>query len=379
MAGSILSATKRLKQLSTRTSETDPGRAVQEIAAALDGGRKASVVFFFCSPSYDLALLGPALKAAFECPLVGCTSAGQIGADGFQRDGIVAVGLWSDELAVHRLPLVGLAQVREQLPTLRQYLADKLRMRDAQTFGFLLIDGLSLAEEHVAEALYEGFGHMPIAGGSAGDDLAFHQTHIYYDGAFFRDAAVLSVLETTLPIRAVKFQHFEAGAPVLVITGASPAERIVHEINGEPAAKAYADTLGLRVDELTPAVFSANPFVLSIADEPFVRSIQRVNDDGSLAFFCAIESGMVLSIGRAVDPLHAIEASFARVREQLPHLALILGCDCILRRLEFEGSGNASPVGALLAKNHVIGFSTYGEQYNGIHVNQTFTGLALGG
>jgi hypothetical protein len=26
----------------------------------------------------------------------------------------------------------------------------------------------------------------------------------------------------------------------------------------------------------------------------------------------------------------------------------------------------------------VVGFSTYGEQYNGIHVNQTFTGVAIG-
>jgi hypothetical protein len=27
----------------------------------------------------------------------------------------------------------------------------------------------------------------------------------------------------------------------------------------------------------------------------------------------------------------------------------------------------------------VIGFSSYGEQYRGMHVNQTFTGIAIGG
>jgi hypothetical protein len=32
----------------------------------------------------------------------------------------------------------------------------------------------------------------------------------------------------------------------------------------------------------------------------------------------------------------------------------------------------------LLQANKVIGFATYGEQYNGMHVNQTFTGVALG-
>jgi len=27
----------------------------------------------------------------------------------------------------------------------------------------------------------------------------------------------------------------------------------------------------------------------------------------------------------------------------------------------------------------VIGFNTYGEQFNGMHLNQTFTGVAIGG
>ena len=32
---------------------------------------------------------------------------------------------------------------------------------------------------------------------------------------------------------------------------------------------------------------------------------------------------------------------------------------------------------AILAKNRVVGFSTYGEQFNGMHVNQTMTGVAI--
>ena len=31
-----------------------------------------------------------------------------------------------------------------------------------------------------------------------------------------------------------------------------------------------------------------------------------------------------------------------------------------------------------MAKNNVIGFATYGEQFNAMHVNQTFTGVAIG-
>jgi hypothetical protein len=47
--------------------------------------------------------------------------------------------------------------------------------------------------------------------------------------------------------------------------------------------------------------------------------------------------------------------------------------------LEFEQSGLAKPINQLMVDNNVMGFSTYGEQYDGIHVNQTFTGIAIGG
>jgi hypothetical protein len=33
----------------------------------------------------------------------------------------------------------------------------------------------------------------------------------------------------------------------------------------------------------------------------------------------------------------------------------------------------------LFKKNNVVGFSTYGEQFRGVHINQTLTGLAIGG
>ncbi len=34
-------------------------------------------------------------------------------------------------------------------------------------------------------------------------------------------------------------------------------------------------------------------------------------------------------------------------------------------------------ISALLSSHSVVGFSTYGEQVNGLHVNQTLTGVAI--
>ena len=35
-------------------------------------------------------------------------------------------------------------------------------------------------------------------------------------------------------------------------------------------------------------------------------------------------------------------------------------------------------VGEILRRNRAVGFNTYGEQFCGVHVNQTLTGIALG-
>ncbi|HAW24229.1 MAG TPA: GfdT protein, partial [Pseudomonas sp.] len=57
---------------------------------------------------------------------------------------------------------------------------------------------------------------------------------------------------------------------------------------------------------------------------------------------------------------------------------LTIGCDCFLRRLEIDGNGSSDDISAFLRRQQVIGFNTYGEQFNGMHINQTFTGVAIG-
>ena len=57
--------------------------------------------------------------------------------------------------------------------------------------------------------------------------------------------------------------------------------------------------------------------------------------------------------------------------------AAILACDCILRRIEALENQRFGTVSALLKRHGVVGFSTYGEQLNSMHVNQTMTGVAI--
>ena len=62
---------------------------------------------------------------------------------------------------------------------------------------------------------------------------------------------------------------------------------------------------------------------------------------------------------------------------ELGRTALILGFDCVLRRIALEEAGLAESVGRIYRDHRVAGFNTYGEQHGGLHVNQTFVGLAF--
>ena len=360
------------------TSHRDVDDAVDELTASL--GTDPAVVFAFVSAQYDLERLGPALDAAFsDACVVACTTAGQIGDRGFQPDGISAVGLSgpfeAETFAIE--PLTGMAASVELAAK-----AVRKRVEELPTghraFGFLLVDGLSMLEERLAASLYTQVGDLSIIGGSAGDDLKFQATHVLTNGRFRSNTATLTVVSTPLPFQMMKVMHHEPSERRLVITAADPERRVVMEINGKPAAEAYAELVGEPVESLGPEAFSNHPVMLRVGDRCYIRSIQKICDDGSIVFYCAIERGMVLSLALPARPMESLRAEFLRIEREMGTPAVVLGCDCILRRLELEEMGLDGEVGEFFSEANVVGFSTYGEQVDGIHVNQTFTGIAIG-
>jgi hypothetical protein len=359
------------------TADPDVDGAMAELSAELDT-RGASANLLFCSPSYDLDALGRKIASVFSGPVIACTSAGQLGQSGFQKGGITAVSLSSRELRVSPYLIAPLVECQEQASKAAfAAMSGILERGSERAFGLVLVDGISRTEERLAASLYQSLGTIPLVGGSAGDDLTFQGTYVYHEGRFLRDAALFALFETTLPFATFKVQHVTPGRHKLVVTMADPEQRVVQELNGEPAAEAYAETLGVELEELNSLLFSKNPLMLLVGGEYYVRSVQRVNPDHSLSFFCAMEAGLVLTVGESGDPLLALQRGFDGAREKIGTPEVVLGFDCVLRRMEFEQAGSDRAVGDLMSKNRVVGFSTYGEQYNAICVNQTLSAVAL--
>jgi hypothetical protein len=362
----------------------DPREAVAELARGL-AQSDASLVLFFCSSRYDREALAAEIAARFAgVPVVGCTTAGEIGPAGCREHSIAGASFARSVCTPVIGRLEGLEAFRSPdgvavAQDLRRRLGDLAGADTEQnTFAFLLVDGLFGHEEQVAHALQQGLGDVPLVGGSAGDSLDFEGTYIYWDGRFTRDAAVLVLAATTLPITEFKTQHFTATDERLVVTEADPARRLVREINGLPAAEEYARLLGVDPAELGPVQFAASPVVVLVDGSEYVRSIQRVEEDG-LKFYCAIDRGVVLRMARGVDLIDNLEAALEGARAQIGPPQLVLTFDCILRKLEIDQSGQRDAVAEVLRRHNAVGFNTYGEQYCGVHVNQTLTAIAFGG
>jgi hypothetical protein len=355
---------------------------VAEFFAAVSQPDMALVVFF-CSSDYDLALVAAEMNRLFAgVAVVGCTSAGEIGPAGYRDHSLAGFSLPGGACSALTARFDHLQEFDTACgQTLAHDLAQQLDERAIgldHRFGFVLIDGLSVREEPVAQALQAGLGVIPLFGGSAGDDLHFAHTWVFHGGAFHNDAAVLMLVATRFPLRTFKTQHFVCNEERLVVTEADPATRTVKEINGLPAVEEYARLIGTQVESLDPAAFAAAPVVVVIDGADYVRSIQKANPDGSLTFLSAIDEGLVLRIARGVGLVENLLTAFAGLRAEIGPPQLIIACDCILRNLEATNKKLKNEVGDIFRANHAVGFSTYGEQYQGVHVNQTLTGVAIG-
>ena len=364
--------------------ESDPRTAVTELHDRLTGPESA-LVLFFCSSEYDRDSLARELAGRFgDVPVVGCTTAGEIGPAGCRNHSISGVSLPASWFTVAIGHLDDVRQVRTSdgmafAQGLRRRLEETVVERDGRSaFALLLVDGLFGHEEQLAHSLQLGLGELPLVGGSAGDSMGFDRTFVYWGGRFRPDAAALVLVDTSLPFVEFKTQHFVPTAERLVVTDADPSERLVREINGLPAAQEYARVLGVEPGELSPAHFAASPVVVLIDGANYVRAIQRVTPDGGLKLYCAIERGVVLRVARGVDLVANLKDALSRVQARIGPPRLVLAFDCILRRLEMAGAGLDDAVNEVLRGCRAVGFNTYGEQFCGVHVNQTLTAVAIG-
>ncbi len=364
----------------------DPVRAAREFHAAVAQPDGAGLVVFFCSPTFDLDALAGELKRLFGDTLViGCTTAGEIGPDGYTEGSVSGFSLPAGECCAASELILSLEsfQMARGQDAAEAVIAGLVDVSGASldtdtTFAMLITDGIATNQEVLIASLQGRMANIQLLGGSAGDNMVRGKTFIYHQGRFHADAALLTLIRTSRPFRIYRCHHYFGSDTKMVVTEADPVARIVSEINAEPAGIEYARIIGLHPSQLTPARFAESPVMVRVGGEYHPRSIRQINDDGSLTFYCAIDEGVVLTLARRQDIAENLETFFRDVRHEMGPPKLVIGFDCVLRSLEAEERQTKYKLSRILSANNVIGFSTYGEHYRAMHVTQTFTAVVFG-
>ncbi|MCV3270721.1 FIST N-terminal domain-containing protein [Roseobacter sinensis] len=359
-------------------AETNPARCLKDRLAHDTWAQ----LFVFSPNRDDLERISSAAAKTFPgTALTGCTTAGQIGWNGYAEDGVsVVIGLPARHFATETVRIDDLETLDPQslidrLVQARTALADQ-HADKPNGFGFILVDGLSLREDALAATVAPAMGSWPVFGGSSGDGTRFETTWLAHGDQLSTGSALVTFVRTACETRVFSLNHLEPTGRRMIVTKADPERRIVKEINAEPAAREYARIVNKDPDQLDEFTFSANPVVVRLGDTHHVRAIQRVNEAGELVFFAAIDEGMVLNVAEPQGIAQHLDQELSKIKAGREDVD-IFACDCVLRRIEAEQTQATRDLSEIMARNRVVGFSTYGEQIGPLHVNHTMTGVML--
>lgn len=375
---------KNQLQVRRGSSRHDDEAGVADELAAQLGTEPAVLVLVFASPRYDSNRLAAQLARVFGAvPVVGCTTAGEIGASGFERDSVVAMSLVCSALRVSvalATELASSALSGGRDATLRALDAlgtSPSTARSDRHVVVTMVDGRSGQEELFIAGAAASAPSLGFVGGSASDDLdGPRRARIFFDGKAWSDAGLVVAFDSAVPFSVLSSDHLNARPERLVVTSTDASGRLVHEFNGSPARQYYGTLTGLRDVDITSASFA--PLAYYVGGQRYLRSIMAV-EGNSLRFACALNTGTVLRLMRAGDMVattrEALRAAERRVGGAVGALVVF---NCFGRYLETEATGSTGAVGAVLTEYPVIGFNTFGEQYNALHVNHTMTALVFG-
>jgi hypothetical protein len=331
----------------------------------------------YFSLRYPAAELAKALQAAYPTSaVIGCTTAGELTDKGFTEQGVSAIGV--DKSVISRMSIAVAENCNSDpkpidaaVKALGSAFGANLNDLDPLKYlGLVLTDGCSGHEEFVMDTLAAAAFNLTFVGGSAGDDLQFKQTFVIANGKAYSNSAVLAIIESARPFHILKTQSFRPSGKIFNVTKADAANRTVFELDGKPAAKAYAEALRIPEDKIADK-FMSNPIGLLVGSVPFVRSPQqRVGD--SIKFYCQVTEGSRVHLLEATDMVADTQRDIAATKAQLGSLSGMFVFNCILRYLDAKNQNITEKLGKTYSVAPSAGFNTYGEQYLG-HINQTAT------
>ena len=341
------------------------------------------IVLIFASSRYDSRRLIAAVSSCFEDVLIaGCTTAGEIGDNGFFREGVTAASIAGDDIDVAAEVITDLAEFSTENARnavdkcCRRLNAIPEKLNPEQHFGMIMIDGLSAKEETVTAAIALSAPRIKIVGGSASDDWKLKKTYVFLNNQAYENSAIFLLFDSRIPFRVFNRHHFKPTENEMVITKASIGKRIIKEIDGIPAVKRYTELLGVKPGQLELRQTAQNPFGFEIEGYYYIRSIIGLDRD-YLIMASAVNEGTVLTLMKPGDILRDTMELGSTLKTELGNVGFLILFNCLGRYEETVAKQLSGDVFDALNISPLLGFNTYGEQFCSLHMNHSITGVAF--
>jgi hypothetical protein len=375
-----------------RTAARDPGPAAEELCKQL-GAANPKLVVMFASRDRDQHALNRAVRERLpkHTRLLGATTGGEIDRQGMHAGSVVVAALSGDfEVGLgigHDMNVDAATAGETAIRSAAQQLgarADELGSR--KHVALVIDDGFAFKKEELLLGVMAMNQALVAVGGGASDsepDPAKQSAMVHVDGDVASNAAAIALFKTDAPWAALRSHWYAPTGQTIKITKIDDTAKRALEIDGKPAAKRYAELLGVRPEDLefgTPNGFAVRPTALRVGREYFIRAPWKPLDDGSILFANMLEEGSELELVKITDIAESTKRFFdvelpARVPN--PRAALLFHCS---GRKWFAQSTNKMP--ELSAAFHkappCAGMNVHFEIYCGFHINTTLTSLAFG-
>jgi hypothetical protein len=364
------------------------GADVGDAAGRLAGELGApALLLVFASYQVPIRELAHALAGRFpSTQVVGCTSSGEIGGEpGVSEGSIAALAFYAPAVKAgvgiaRELRGQSLTASRDAVTTAAAALGRAPRELDPRRHvAITLFDGRSSLAEGFCLATAATAPQIQFVGGACSDLIGgAPRTRTFVGEQVIESGGVVAILETDTPFHVIAWEHLAPTPVKVVVTAADPDQRLLTELDGQPALDRYRELVagqgGTITDTESAAVF---PFARYVEGKAYVRSVYEI-EGRALRMASAVETGQILRLMRTGDLVGSTARELERADSLVHGMCALVAFSCVARHFESTRSGLVDGLAALYRRFPVVGFHTFGEQLGATLVNHTLTGLALG-
>lgn len=341
-------------------------------ALEASGVKTAGIGLVVASTSYnqEQMLKGVRNALGIDIPVVGCTSAGAITENGVEEHAISVLVLASDDARFVPVKVTGIgADMRAAGKKFGNAIKES---GENVKLALIFSDALAGNGTELVRGIFDVLGvGFPIAGGAAGDDMAFKKTYQYFNDDVLTDSAVGFGISGNVNVAVGADHGWQPLGDAHIVTKSEGTKLI--ELDGRPAFSIYQDYFGDRADDFKKALsLQAVTYPLGMksdgVDGYMIRVPLAVEDDGSITCGADIVLGseIYLMIGTLASAMEAAQKTAKSLTERVTHAEprVVFVSDCVARKILFGERGNEEI--ALLKmvggpKSVIFGLYTYGQ------------------